>query len=148
MDTCVSTSIVRRTSKTSGSSIESSSVLSSSVEEEDEDEDDREDDDDDVMELFLELVEEAVSDNDDEDEECNIRSTNVDSSSNSRLMDVRSCRCSSVVLHCRRDILRVVAGRFGCSCMHVGNYNYRNTLEFFPPKKMQIVQKCVYAGQF
>ena len=125
---------MRRTSETSGSSIESASVLSSSVEEEDEDEDDGEDDDDDVMELFLELVEEAISDNDDDDEECNIRSTNVDSSSNSQLMDVRSCRHSSVVLHRRRDILRVVVGRFGCSRAYVGNYNYTNTLEFFPPK--------------
>ena len=126
---------MRCTSETSGSSIESAPVLSSPVEEEDEDEDDREDDDDDdVMELFLELVEEAISDNDDDDEECNIRSTNVDSSSNSQLMDVRSCRRSSVVLHCRRDILRVVVGRFGCSRAYVGNYNYRNTLEFFPPK--------------
>ena len=125
---------MRRTSETSGSSIESASVVSSSVEEEDEDEDDGEDDDDDVMELFLELVEEAISDDDDDEEECNIRSTNVDSSSNSRLMDVRSCRRSSVVLHRRRDILRVVVGRFGCSRAYVGNYNYRNTLEFFPPK--------------
>ena len=61
-----------------------------------EDEDDGEDD---VIELFLELVEEAISDDDDEDEECNIQSTNVDSSSNSWLMDVRSCLRSSVVLH-------------------------------------------------
>ena len=96
---------MRHTSETSCSSIESSSVLSSSVEEEDKDEDDGEDDDDDVIELFLELVEEAISDNDDEDQECNIRSTNVDSSSNSQLKDVRSCRRSSVVLHRRRDIL-------------------------------------------
>ena len=118
---------MRRTSATSGSSIESASELSSTVEEEDEDEDDREDDDDDVMELFLELVEEAISDNDDDDEDCNIRSTNVDSSSNSQLIDVRSCCRSSVVLHRRRDILRVVVGGFGCCRAYVGNYNYRNT---------------------
>ena len=125
---------MRRTSESSGSSIESASVLSSSVEEEDEDEDDGEDDDDDVMELFLELVEEAISDDDNDNEECNIQSTNVDSSSNSQLMDVRSCHHSSVVLHRPRDILRVVVGRLGCSRAYVGKYNYRNTLEFFPPK--------------
>ena len=118
---------MRRTSATSGSSVESASELSSSVEEDDEEEDDGEDDDDDVMELFLELVEEAISDDDDDDDDCNILSTNVDSSSNSRLMDVRSCRRSSVVLHRRRDILRVVIGRFGCCRAYVGNYNYRNT---------------------
>ena len=88
-----------------------------------------------MIELFLQLVEEAISDNDDEDEECNIWSTNVDSSSNSRLIDVRSCRHSSVVLHRRRDILQVVAGRFCYSRTYVENYNYRNTLEFFCPKK-------------
>ena len=99
--------------------IESSSVLSSSVEEEDEDEDDGDDDDDDVIELFLELFEESISDDEEEDNECNIPSTNADSLSKSWLIDVSSCCCSSVVLHLRRDIFLVVSGR----C------NYSRTLE-------------------
>ena len=112
---CVLTSILSCISDSSCSSIESSSVLSSSLEEEDEDEDDGEDDDDDDVELFLEIIEESISDDGEEDEECNIWSTNADSPSQSWLIDVWSCRCSSVVLHLRRDILLVVSGRFGCS---------------------------------
>ena len=116
MEACVSTSILSHISESSCSSIESSSVLPSSLEEEDNDEDDGEDDDDDVIELFLEIIKESISDDNEEDKECNIWSTNADSPSKSQLIDVWSCRRSSVVLHLRRDILRVVAGRFCCSC--------------------------------
>ena len=117
MEACVLTSILSHIRESSCSSIESSSVLSSSLEEEDDDEDNGEDDDDDVIELFLEIIEESISDDDEEDNECNIQSTNADSPSKSWLIDVWSCRCSSVILHLRIDILRVVAGRFCCSHM-------------------------------
>ena len=70
-----------------------------------------------MIELFLETIKESISDDEEEDEECNIQSTNADSPSKSWLIDVWSCRHSSVVLHLRRDILRVVAGRFCCSHM-------------------------------
>ena len=58
-----------------------------------------------MIELFLEIIEESISDDDEEDNECNIWSTNVDSPSKSWLIDVWSCRHSSVVLHLQRDIL-------------------------------------------
>ena len=115
MEACVSTSILSRISESSCSSIESSSVLSSSLEEKDNDEDDGEDDDDDMIELFLEIIEESISDNNEEDDECNIQSTNADSPSKSQLIDVWRFHCSSLVLHLQRDILRVVAGNFCCS---------------------------------
>ena len=79
--------------------MESFSVVSSSLEEKDDDDDDEEDDDDNGIELFLEIIEQAIEDNDEEDSESNILSTNVDSPSNSWMIDVWSCRCSSVVLH-------------------------------------------------
>ena len=87
--------------------MEFSSVLSSSLEEEDDDNDDEEeeDDDDDNIELFLEIIEQSIEDNDEEDDESNILSTNVDSPSNNRMIDVWSCHCLSVILHPRRDIL-------------------------------------------
>ena len=63
------------------------------------------------------MIKESISDDDEEDDECNIQSVKVDSPSISWLIDVWSCHHSSVVLHLRRDILQVVAGRFCCSRM-------------------------------
>ena len=52
-----------------------------------------------MIELFLEIIEESISDDDEEDDKCNIWSTNADSPSKSWLIDVWSCHRSSVVLH-------------------------------------------------
>ena len=113
------------------SSMESFSVLSSSLEEkDDDDDDDEEEEDDDGIELFLEIIEQSIEDNDEEDNESNILSTKVDSPSNNWMIDVWSCHCSSVVLHLQRDILQVFL-----LLLYVGYYNYRNTIEFFHPKK-------------
>ena len=77
--------------------MELSSVLLSSVEDEDDDNDD--DDDDDDIELSLERIEQSTEDEDEEDDESNILSTNVDSPSNSIVIELWSCHCSSIVLH-------------------------------------------------
>ena len=78
----------------------------SSCEDEDEDEDDDEDkddgedkDDDDDIELSLERMEYLTEDEDEEDDESNILSTNVDSPSNSLVIELWSCHHSSIVLH-------------------------------------------------
>ena len=55
-----------------------SSELLSSLEEEDDDEDVIEEEEDEAMELFLEIIDESIWDDEDEDEECNIRSTTAD----------------------------------------------------------------------
>ena len=59
--------------------------------------------DDDDIELFLEIIKQSIEDDEQEDES-NILSTNVYSPSNNRMIDVWSCHRSSVVLHLRRDI--------------------------------------------
>ena len=82
--------------------MESSSVLMSSIE--DEDNDDDENDDNDDIELLLERIEQSTQDEDEEDDESNILSTNVDSPSNSIVIELWSCHCSSIVLHLRSDI--------------------------------------------
>ena len=63
--------------------MESSSEVSSSLEEEDDDEDVIEQEEDDAIELFLEIIDESIWDDEDEDEECNIRSTTADCPSKS-----------------------------------------------------------------
>ena len=80
--------------------------MSSSLEEEDDDDDDDviEEEEDDSIELFLEMMDESIWDDEDEDNECNIRSTTADYPSKRRRIDVLSCRHSSDVLHRRRDI--------------------------------------------
>ena len=99
-------SILSRRSESSWSSMESSSEVSSSLEEEHDDEDviEEEEDDDDAIELFVEIINESIWDDEDEDEECNIRSTTADCPSKRRRIDVLSCCRSSDVLHHRRDI--------------------------------------------
>ena len=89
-----------------------SSELSSSLEEEDDDEDMIEEEEDEAIELFLEIIDESIWDDEDEDEECNIWSTTADCPSKRRRIDVLSCCHSSDVLHHRRDIRRMVATRF------------------------------------
>ena len=74
------------------------SVLMSSCEDEDNDDDDDEDDDDDI-ELWLERREYSTEDEDEEDDESNILSTNVDSPSDSLVIELWSCHHSSVILH-------------------------------------------------
>ena len=76
--------------------MESSSVLMSSLEDEDNDDDD---DDNDDIELSLERIEHSTENEDEEDDESNILSTNVDSPSNSLVIELWSCHCSSIVLH-------------------------------------------------
>ena len=112
--------------------MELSSVLSSSLEEEDDDNanDDEEDDDDNHIELFLEIIEQSIEDDNEEDDESNILSTNVDSPSNNWMIDVWSCHHLSVILHLRRDILQVIL-----LLSYIGYYNFRNSIEFFHPKK-------------
>ena len=68
----------------------------SSHEDEDDDEyDDEDNDDDDDIELSLERIEQSTEDEDEEDNESNILSTNVDSPSNSLVIELWSCHCSS-----------------------------------------------------
>ena len=78
--------------------------MSSSLEEEDDDEDVIEEEDNDAIELFLEIIDESIWDDEDEDEECNIGSTTADCPSKRRRIDVLSCCRSSDVLHHQRDI--------------------------------------------
>ena len=80
--------------------MESFSVLMSSCEDEDDDNNDDEDkDDDDDIELSLERREYSTKDEDEEDNESNILSTNVDSPSNSLVIELWSCHHSSIILH-------------------------------------------------
>ena len=101
----------------------------SSLEDDDEDDDDDDDDKDDEIELLLERIEQSTEDED----ESNILSTNVDSPSNSIVIELWSCHCLSIVLHLQRDILSLDGGR--CCCCHTCFFNYTNTIEFFHPKK-------------
>ena len=72
----------------------------SSFEDEDDDEDDDEDEDDnDDKELSLERMKQSTEDEDEEDYESDILSTNVDSPSNSLVIELWSCHHSSIVLH-------------------------------------------------
>ena len=107
------------------------SVLMSSCDEED---DDEEEDDDDDIELSLERMEYSAEDEDEEDGESNILSTNVDSPSNSLVIELWSCHCSSVD-----------GGR--CCWCHTCFFIYANTLEFFHPKNKHFLKKTVHAGQ-
>ena len=92
------------------------SVLISSCEDEDnEDNEDEDEDDNDNIELLLERIEYSFEDEDEEDGESNILSTNVDSPSNSLVIEWWSCHCSSVVLHLRSDIFCLDGGR--CCCV-------------------------------
>ena len=80
--------------------MESFSVLTSSCEDEDNDNNNDEDyDDDDNIELLLKRREYLTEDENEEDNESNILSTNVDSPSNSLVIELWSCHCSSIVLH-------------------------------------------------
>ena len=112
--------------------MESFSVLMSSCEDEDDDDNDDEDDDDDI-ELSLERKEYLTEDEDEEDDESNILSTNVDSPSNSLVIEFWSCHHSSIVLHLRSDIFCLDGGR--CGCCHTCFFIEMNTIEFFHPKK-------------
>ena len=90
----------------------------SSLEDEDNDEDDNdndEDDEDDEIELLLERIQQSTKDEDEEDDESNILSTNVDSPSNSIVIELWSCHHLSIVLHLQRDILSLDGGR-SCCC--------------------------------
>ena len=110
--------------------MDSSSVLLSSLEDEDDDEDN---DDDNDIELLIERIEQSTEDEDEEDDESNILSTNVDSPSNSLVIELWSSHHSSIVLYLRSDILCLEGGR--CCCCHMCFCNYTNTIEFFHPKK-------------
>ena len=79
--------------------MESFSVLMSSCEDEDNDDHDDEDEDDDDIELSHERMEYLTEDEDEEDDESNIQSTNMDSPSNSLVIELWSCHHSSIVLH-------------------------------------------------
>ena len=70
----------------------------SSFEDEDDDDNDGEEDDDDI-ELPLDRMEYLTEDEDEEDNESNILSTNVDSPSNSVVIELWTCHHSSIVLH-------------------------------------------------
>ena len=95
--------------------MESFSVLMSSFEDEGDDKDDDEDkDNDDDIELSLERMEQSTEDEDEEDNESNILSTNVDSPSNSLVIELWSCHHSSIVLHLQSDIFCLDGGR--CCC--------------------------------
>ena len=121
------------------------SVLMSSFEDEDDDEDNDEDKEyDDDIELSLERMEQSTEDEDEEDDESNILSTNVDSPSNSLVIELWICHCSSVVLHLQSDIFRLDGGR--CCCCHTCFLNYMNTIEFFHPKNKHFLKKTVHAG--
>ena len=97
--------------------MESFSVLMSSCEDEDdEDNDDEDKDDNDDIELSPERREYSIEE-EDEDKESNILSTNVDSPSNSLVIELWSCCCSSVVLHLQSDIFCLDGGRCGCCHM-------------------------------
>ena len=125
--------------------MESFSVLIYSFEDEDNDEDNDEDeDDDDDIELSLERMEQSTEDEDEEDDESNILSTNMDSPSNSLVIELWSCCHSSVVLHLQRDIFCLDGGR--CCCCHKCFFNYMNTIEFFHPKNKHSLKKTVHAG--
>ena len=124
--------------------MESSSVLLSSLEDEDDEDDNEDDDDNNDIELSLERIEQLTEDEDEEDDESNILSTNVDSPSNSLVIELWSCCCSSVVLHLQSDILCL--GGLRCCCCHTCFFNYTNTIEFFHPKK-HFLKKTVNAGQ-
>ena len=92
--------------------MESFSVLMSSFEDEDNDDDDDVDkDNNDDIELSLERMEQSTEDEDEEYGESNILSTNVDSPSNSLVIELWSCRHSSVVLHLQSDIFCLDGGR-------------------------------------
>ena len=98
--------------------MESFSVLLFSCEGEDDDDDDDENkDDDDDIELSLERREYLTEDEDEVDDESNIQSTNVDSPSNSLVIELWSCCHSSIVLHLQSDIFCLDGGRCGCCCM-------------------------------
>ena len=125
--------------------MESFSVLMSSLEDEDDDEDDDDNDDDnDDIEILLERMEQLTEDEDEEDDESNILSTNVDSPSNSLVVEWCSCHCSSIVLHLQSGILYLDGGR--CCCCHTCVFNYMNTIEFFHPKNKLFLKKTVNAG--
>ena len=114
--------------------MESSSVLMSSIEDEDDDDDENDDNDDIELSLeSLERIEQSTQDEDEEDDESNILSTNVDSPSNSIVIELWSCHCSSIVLNLRSCILCLDGRR--CCCCHTCFFNYMNTIEFFHPKK-------------
>ena len=103
--------------------MESFSVPMSSFEDEDNDDgDDEDEDNDDDIELLLERMEQSTEDEDEEDDESNILSTNVDSPSNSLVIELWSCHCSSIVLHLQSDIFCLDGGR--CCCCHTCFFNY------------------------
>ena len=98
--------------------MESFSVLMSSCEDEDDDDNDDEDEDDnDDIELSLERREYSTEEDDEEDKESNILSTNVDSPSNSLVIELWSCHHSSIVLHLQSDIFCLDGGKCGCCHM-------------------------------
>ena len=72
--------------------MELSQVLMSSLEDED-------DDDNNDIELSLERIEQSTEDEDEEHDESNMLSTNMDSPSNSLVIELWGCHCSSIVLH-------------------------------------------------
>ena len=116
---CHCISIVSCRKDYSWSLMESFSVLMSSCDDEDDDNDDNDGDedkdDDDNIELLLERKEYSTEE-EDEDKESIILSTNVDSPSNSLVIELWSCHCSSIVLHLQSDIFCVDGGR--CDCCH------------------------------
>ena len=84
--------------------MESLPVLMSSCEDEDDNDDDEDEDDDDIIELSLKRTEYSTEDEDEEDDESNIVSTNVDSPSNSLVIELWSCwscgnLCFSLPMH-------------------------------------------------
>ena len=98
--------------------MESFSVLMSACEDEDDDDNDDEDEDDnDDIELSLERREYSTEEDDEEDKESNILSTNVDSRSNSLVIELWSCHHSSIVLHLQSDIFCLDGGKCGCCHM-------------------------------
>ena len=91
--------------------------MSSCEDEDDDNNDDEDEDNDDDIELSLERREYSTEEEDEEDKESNILSTNVDSPSNSLVIELWSCCRSSIVLHLRSDIFCLDGGR--CGCCHI-----------------------------
>ena len=96
--------------------MESFSVLISSCEDEDDDDDEEDEDNNDDIELSLQRREYSTEE-EDEDEEYNILSTNVASPSNSLVIELWSCRHSSIVIYLQSDIFCLDGGRCGCCHM-------------------------------
>ena len=91
--------------------------MSSCEDKDNDDDDDKDEDNNDNIDASLERREYSTEDEGKEDDESNILSTNVDSPSNSLVIELWSCHCSSIVLALRSDIFCLDGGRYGCCHM-------------------------------